>query len=221
MKLFVFATVLLLVGSVANAGKTPKKTKHKAKCLSSVPIKRATTGTNGEYKVKVGLESKGYSGFINRKKVKPTEKCMFREAEPGQITVMWVSAPSFKKHVRYNNNIQMQCVFQDDGTLLEEYSDLPTVGVPSGKDLLIKCGSDEKYDCDDGGNNIRNTKYRKMMEKKKLTPLYFYVRPNNNMDSAAARLGKWNGRKVFCQAYVPDKKASLFGLEFSVGPSKQ
>lgn len=188
------------------------------KCLPA-KIQKVQVGHNGKYDVKVGLTNSSFSGFIDRTDAKPTKECLIADVKPGQSAVIWYDKKSYDAAVKGTSMFPgMQCIFIDDGKELGPGDVPPTNGV-DGKDVLTKCPNATGYDCDAGSNSERNSKYREVLTKGNQVMQSFYIRPSDNMETAAARQGKWDGREVFCQAFDKKSGSVLFATQFKVGPA--
>ncbi|WP_224364532.1 hypothetical protein [Hyalangium versicolor] len=178
-------------------------------CEGPAPVE-IWKGQYGKYKVKDGLESKEYTGFLKREKIKLQDKCSLPILEAGDVLMLTYpeKAPIFDE-----GNMKFQCVESDNPEKALSYDSLPATGVANPPDLLLKCGSDEKYECHDGSNSERREVLEAKLKKKKQEIYSISIRNPDLPGDIAYR--ETVGKRIFCQFYNSKTKKVALAFEFN------
>ncbi len=183
----------------------------KVSCRGEKPVD-AFVGQLGDYKYKEGLENHEEKAVLNRRKVKPEKGCVFSGLGPKDYLITYYKKPkSFREHV-----IKAQCV---NAANPEEQIDGIDLGLSpaTGNEVLLSCGSKEKYECADKGVGALNQEFDDRLEKKGQMAFEFSFPDGTAMGEKAWDALK--GKKVFCQYWDEETKKVFVAVEWNV-PAK-
>lgn len=72
-------------------------------CDSSIKFAGAEVGTVGAYEVQIGMKKEEHKALLDRKPIKPVDRCAFTEIKPGQTVVVLYTGPEVSE-------TEVQCI---------------------------------------------------------------------------------------------------------------
>jgi len=99
MKAVILPSIVLLLSTSAARADLPMD----LACDSSIKFVGAEIGSVGKYEVQIGMKKEEHTALLDRKKIKPVDRCAFTEIKPGQTVVVLYSGPEVSE-------TEVQCV---------------------------------------------------------------------------------------------------------------
>jgi hypothetical protein len=178
---------------------------------TNLKLSNIILGYDGTYTFKNGFKKEKRTGFIKRKKVKISNRCILPSLNPSQIAYFEVDTKEFKA-LGSSNDWSMQCIKSanpDAGALgeKESRSEYGKVGYLTGKYMMLHCGNSEGIkECVKGSNSSRSRAWTKKLKKSGKTMI--------SVHATKSQLAVRGGEKLYCQYYNSKSGKSLFAFEY-------